>query len=323
MNVRPAARLALCLAVLAFPHLARADGIAFVVNSKDASISEIDVATQKEIRRVPVLREPHHMALTPDGKSLLVGDTAGNALFYLDPHTGEVQRRLTISDPYQITFSPDGRYLTVAGLARNQIDIYDAATMQLLHRVPAPTMPSHINYSPNSSMVYVSLQGSDSLIAIATASGQVAWKTRVGRTPAGVLWHDGRLLVGIMGSDCVAVVDPLDGHVERCIRTGRGAHVMFIPPDRKAIYVSNRVDGTISVLDPATLAVERTFKVPGGPDDMDFAPDGRIWISQRWTEHIGIMDPATGAIETVPVGRSPHGIWLDTHMPPPVLAARG
>jgi YVTN family beta-propeller protein len=52
---------------------ANAAGLAFVINSGDASVSLIDVDTHREVRRIPVLREPHHMALTPDGKSLLVG----------------------------------------------------------------------------------------------------------------------------------------------------------------------------------------------------------------------------------------------------------
>src|SRR6195952_745747 len=105
----------------------RPERLAFVLNSADASISEIDIDSRREIRRIPVLREPHHMALTPDGRSLVVGDTAGNAAFFLDAQTGVMQRHVPLSDPYQLQYSPDGRYLTVAGLARDQVDIYDAA----------------------------------------------------------------------------------------------------------------------------------------------------------------------------------------------------
>jgi YVTN family beta-propeller protein len=111
-------------------------GLAFVINSNEASISLIDVGTRQEIRRIPVLREPHHMALTPDHRLLLVGDTAGNEMLFLNPTTGNVEKRMTISDPYQFGFSPDGKWLVVNGLLRNQIDIYDAATMQLASRVP-------------------------------------------------------------------------------------------------------------------------------------------------------------------------------------------
>jgi len=298
-------------ASLATPALAA--HLAFVINSNDASISLIDIDTQTELKSIPLLREPHHMALSPDHRSLLVGDTAGNAIFFFDPATGDLQKQMTISDPYQLVFSPDGRYLTVAGLARNQIDIYEAGTMRLLHRIAAPKMPSHINYSPDSSRVFVSLQETDSVVAIAPATGQVLWTAKVGKTPAGVLWHDGKLLVGIMGEAHVAVVNPDNGQVERIIPTGRGAHVLFVPHDRHVIYVTNRVDGTVSVLDPVSLNVVRTLKIPGGPDDIDFAPDGKLWATLRWRQEVAVIDPNTGATQTIRVSRSPHGIWLNTH----------
>ena len=64
----------LCLALLLIACPAAASGLAFVINSGGASISLVDMSSQKELRRIPVLREPHHVALSPDGRSLLVGD---------------------------------------------------------------------------------------------------------------------------------------------------------------------------------------------------------------------------------------------------------
>jgi YVTN family beta-propeller protein len=303
----------LCLAALLAPAFAEAADLAFVLNSNDASVSLLDIHTHQEIKRIPLLREPHHMALTPDHHGAVIGDTAANTLFFLDPRTGDLQRQVTISDPYQLQFSPNGRLLTVAGLARNQIDIYDANSLALLHRIPARAMPSHINYSPDSARVFVSLQETNRLIAIDTATGKILWNTKVGQTPAGVLWNRGKLLVGIMGEAHIAVVNPDTGQVERSIPTGRGAHTLFVTHDGTKIYATNRVDGTLTVIDPVSLAVERTIRVPGGPDDLDFAPDGKIWAGLRFAQSVAIIDPATGAIERIRVGRSPHGIWLNTH----------
>jgi YVTN family beta-propeller protein len=286
-----------------------------VVNSNDASIDMIDLVTHQITRTIPLLREPHHLVLSPDGKSLVVGDTAGNSLFLLDPRTGDVQRRVAVSDPYQLQYSPNGKLLTVAGLARNQIDIYDAGSFTLLHRVPARSMPSHIAYTPDGRVVFVSLQGTNALIAIRTADGAVLWNVKVGRTPAGVFWHNGRILVGIMGDAHIAVVDPASGRVERTIPTGRGAHTMFYNLDHSLIYATNRVDGTVTVLDPVTLAVKRTLVVRGGPDDLEFAPDGKIWAALRFAQSVAVIDPQTGSIERIAVGRSPHGIWMNTHLP--------
>jgi len=46
---------------------------------------------------------------------------------------------------------------------------------------------------------------------------------------------------------------------------------------------------------------------------MDFAPDGKIWVTRRWAQSVAVVDPLTGAFQTMQTGRSPHGIWLNTH----------
>jgi YVTN family beta-propeller protein len=293
--------LAVLLAVIPLP-LAAAPSV-FVVNSNDADISVIDQVTHRVVDTLPLLREPHHLVLSPDRKSLVVGDTRGNSLFFLDPR----------SDPYQLRYSPNGQWLTIAGLARNQVDIYDARSLALLHRVPARTMPSHIDYTPDSAAVFVSLQGTDHLIAIKTSDGAVLWNKRVCSTPAGVMWWQGMILVGCMGEAHINVVRPADGEVTRRIATGKGAHTMFLSPDHRLIYATNRVDGTISVIDAATLAVQRTLDVPGGPDDLEFAPDGQIWASLRFAQSVAVIDPRSGVFDRISVGRSPHGIWMNSH----------
>jgi DNA-binding beta-propeller fold protein YncE len=308
-------RRALAAVFLLLPLLAAtpsvASGLAFVINSGGASVSLVDMSSEKELRRIPVLREPHHLALSPDGKSLLVGDTVGNEMLFLDPATAALQKRMPVADPYQLGFSPNGRFLVVNGLARNQVDVYDAAGMQLLKRFPAATMPSHLDFAPDSSRVFVSLQGTDSMLAIDLNKLAVLWTEKIGKTPAGVLWHDGRVLVADMGTDYVAAVDPADGHVTGRIHTGKGAHNLFLSPDHKVIWVNNRAGGTTTSLDATTLAPLRSYAIPGGPDDIAFAPDGRLWITRRWAEKVAVLDPATGDYQTIEVGRSPHGLFLN------------
>lgn len=303
------------LPLLFWTPAARA-GAVLVMNSAGASLSLLDSVTLKEVRRIPVLREPHHWALSPDGRSLLVGDSGANELFAYDPATFVLQRRIPVADPYQLGFSPDGRFLVVNGLLRNQVDVYDGATLRLLRRFPLASMPSHLAFAPDSSMVFVSLQGSDKLAAIDLRAMRVRWTAPVGRTPAGVLWLDGRVLVADMGSDSFAVLDPVDGKVERRVVTGRGCHQLYLSPDRRTLWVNNRVAGTTSALDPETFAIRRTYKLPSGPDDIAFAPDGKLWITQRFGRSVAVLDPATGAVRTVETGRSPHGIFFNAAATP-------
>jgi YVTN family beta-propeller protein len=304
-------RLLLGLLLLApLRVIAAPAGIAVVLNSGDASISLLNAATGAELKRIPVLREPHHVALSPDGSSLLVGDSSGNEMLFLNPATGEIMRRMALADPYQLGFSPNGKFLTVTGIARNQVDVYDAATMQLAHRFPLSSMPSHLAYAPDSSMVYITLQGTDRVAALDLKRMAVVWTAECGKTPAGILWLNGKLLVADMGTDHFVVMDPTDGHVERSIRTGRGTHQLFLAPDGQTLWVNDRVDGTTVAVDPKTLNVVRTYKVGGGPDDIEFARDGRLWITQRFAKGVAVLDPVSGDVTSFPVGRSPHGIFL-------------
>jgi YVTN family beta-propeller protein len=309
-------RIFRCLAAAGLLVLAAAAAsakTAIVLNSDDDSLSVIDGDTYKETSRVHIGRAPHHLMLTPDKRYLIVAMSEGNELVFIDRSTGAIAKRVEVSDPYQIGFSPDGKWFVSNSLRLDRIDIFDAATFELKHRLPAPTMPSHIAFAPDSKTVFISLQGTDKVIAIDLDSGNVDWTVPVGRQPAG-MWTDkaGNILVGVMGSDYIAELDPKTGATLRRIVTGRGAHNFQASPDGKSLYVTNRVAGTVSVLDANTLAITGLIQAPGGPDDMMFSPDGsQIWVTGRWRASVDVIEAGSGALKaTIPVGRSPHGIFL-------------
>jgi len=130
------------------------------------------------------------------------------------------------------------------------------------------------------------------------------------------------VLTAIMGSDHVAVLDPANGRITRTILTDKGAHNIFLTPDRAKIYVTNRVAGSLTVLDAKTLGFIKRIPMPGGPDDLCFAPDGRLWIALRFSSRVGVYDPLTDKTAHIPVGRSPHGIFISTLLTDhPALAA--
>jgi YVTN family beta-propeller protein len=291
--------------------------LAMVMNSGEASVSIIDMNSRQVIKTTPTLREPSHWALSPDKTKLYIADASGNSLFILDPLTGDGLGSKRIADPYQLAYTPDQKYLVVNALRLDHVDVYDAASLDLVKRFAAGSMPSHLDFSPDSKWSFNSCQGSDTLVSIDLQSMSIRWKSKIGSTPAGVLWLNGKILTCIMGSDHVAVIDPLTGAVIRTVVTGIGPHNLFLSPDRSVLYVSNRLGGSLAALDPVTLTLQRSYKLPGGPDDMGIAPDGKLWIALRFREKVAVMDAATGDYDTIDVGRSPHGIFLNTEMRKP------
>jgi YVTN family beta-propeller protein len=292
--------------------------LAIVMNSGEASVSVIDMATHQVIRTLPTLREPSHWALTPDRSKLYIADASGNALFIVDPRTGTGLGHKTIADPYQLGFSPDHRYLVVNALRLNYVDFYNANDLSLAKRFTVGKMPSHLDFSPDSRWSFSSMQESGTLVSFDLTNLTVRWTANVGSTPAGVLWHDGKVLVCVMGADHVVQVDPVNGKVLRQIKTGVGPHNIFLTPDGKTIYVSNRIGGSLAALDPVTFEVRRTYPFhAAGPDDVSVGPDGKLWVTLRFREQVAVLDPVSGNYETIEVGRSPHGIFLSTELKRP------
>lgn len=288
-----------------------ASGLVVVLNSGEATFSRIDLATRREVDRQKALREPHHIIRGPGDTGLILADSGGNEFLFVDPAGGQVRARAPISNPYHLALSPNAASMIVLSLRRDQIDLYDASDIRLVRRFAMPVKPSHPAYAPDGRMAFATLQGTGEAVAIDTGTQELRWRSVVGPEPAGIAWAPcGLLVAGIMGADHVAAINPDDGRVERQIVTGRGAHAVFPGPNGDVLFVTNRVAGTISVLDGQTLQELRRYTTPGGPDCLAFTPDGKeLWYTRRWAQSVGVLDLASGeVVAIIRVGRSPHGI---------------
>ncbi|MDR5794216.1 beta-propeller fold lactonase family protein [Caballeronia sp. LZ008] len=320
---RPTVAQLIGVAVLWFAQAtAHADDV-IVLNSADASISVIDQGSQKVIDTYPVGKEPHHLMATPDNRSLIVANSVANNLVLLDPKSGKVQRWIpNIEDPYQLGFSSDRQWFVTNGLRLDRVDIYryDGKDFSLAKRVPLAKMPSHMIFTADSKIAFVTLQESGEVAAIDLATQTVLWKMPVGKAPAG-LWltpGDKYLLIGMTGADYVAVVDWRERKIVKTIHTDKGAHNFRSLADGHHVLVSNRVGSTISILDQDNLTTVGTITgLLPGPDDMELSQDKRyLWVTFRFTRYVGVVDMKTlKLLNTIKVGKSPHGIYFYNRAP--------
>ena len=300
----------------------------FVLNSQDADVSVVDPVTHAVVQRIPTGKEPHHLYLTPDEKSVIVANAASNSLTFLDPVNGTVQRTVrNIVDPYHLRFSPDMKWFVTAANRLNHVDLYHwqpqdpVQPLKLVKRIEAPKTPSHLAIDSRSSVVYASLQDSDELLAIDLATQAPRWKVKVGAMPADIFLtaDDRTLLVALTGDKGVEAWD-VTGAAPRLLKrivTGAGAHAFRARGDKRHVFVSNRVANTISLIDTQTLAVVSEFNAPGGPDCMEVTADGRtLLVTSRWARKLTYIDIGSRQIvRQVAVGRSPHGVWTLDHAP--------
>ncbi len=302
--------------------LAQIKSPVFVLNSLSASVSVIDPRTWTETHRIATGKEPHHIYMTPDEKSIIVANALSDSLTFIDPRTAVVQRTLTgILDPYQLRFSPDMKWFVTAANRLNHIDIYrwDGQNPSLVKRIATGKTPSHLWIDSKSTTIWATMQDSDELVTIDLATQTLKSRVSTGPMPADVFVtpDDKTLLVGLTGGTGVEVYD-LVGGIPRLVKTlptGAGAHAFRALGDRTHVLVSNRVANTVSKIDYTRLQVVDEFPGPSGPDCMEVSRDGKtLLVSSRWAKKLSVIDMASRKVlRQVKVGKSPHGVWTLDH----------
>ena len=127
------------------------------------------------------------------------------------------------------------------------------------------------------------------------------------------LTPDGRFfVVADMLRNGIWVIDANTLTYSRFIHTGLGAHGIYPSRDGRRLFVSNRDEGTISVLDSGTLAPLALWRIPGGgsPDMGGVTADGKqLWLSGRYDNVVYVFDTTTGALlHKIRVDAGPHGL---------------
>jgi YVTN family beta-propeller protein len=96
-------------------------------------------------------------------------------------------------------------------------------------------------------------------------------------------------------------------------RSGSGPEGLAISPDGSSLWVANRDDGTVTILDPYTLATQSTMISGRAPVRDAFTPDGnRAYVVNAGEGAVTVFDPrARTRLGSIPVGLYPLGIAID------------
>jgi YVTN family beta-propeller protein len=296
-----------------FPNLV------YVPNSESNTVDVIDPNTFKVVDHFPVGRQPQHVVPSYDLKTLYATNDLGNTLTPIDPRTGKPSAPIPVEDPYNMYFTPDGRFAIVVAERLQRLDFRDAHTMHLERSLPVPCKGiDHMDFSADGRYLIASCEFAGAVLKVDVANQAVMGRLLLknGGMPQDVkLSPDGKVFY--VADQVAGGVFMVDGETFKDIGflpTGRGAHGLYVSRDSTFMYVSNRREGSISVVDFATRAVSTTWHIPGGgsPDMGGVSTDGKVlWLSGRYNSVVYAIDTATGAVlARVPVGRGPHGLCV-------------
>ena len=294
----------------------------YVPNLQSNTVTVIDQATNKVIQTIPVGQQPQHVVPSYDLKTLWVNNDKGNSLTPIDPQTGAVGAAVPVEDPYNLYFTPDGTRAVVMAEALKKMDFRDPHTMALLHSMPVPCSGlNHMDFAPDGRSAVAACEFDGQLLQVDMTNGQekVLQTLKVGGMPQDVkLSPDGSVFyVADMQNNGVHVIDAQKFTEIAFLKTGKGAHGLYPSRDATKLYVSNRGEGSITVIDFATRTIVAKWVFDNGkgsPDMGGVSADGKVlWLSGRYDNVLYAIDTTTGKLITSPikVGREPHGacVW--------------
>lgn len=292
----------------------------YVPNNRSSSVSVIDPTTFRVIQTVKVPVSPEHVVPSWDLRTLWVNSDRGNALTPIDPATGRFGRPVPVDDPYNLYFSPDGRWAIVMSEAAHQIVFRDARTMAVYKKVPVSCEGvNHVDFSPDGRYFIASCEYSGDLIKVDTAKEQVIGQLHLSAphpmpqdvkiSPDGRTWY-----VADMHTSGIWILNGDAFTPPRFMATGAGAHGLYVSRDSKYLYVTNRGEGSISLLNFATGKLVAKWRIPGGgsPDMGGLSADGTVmWMSGRYHGVVYAIDTRDGhLIRKIKVGDEPHGLLV-------------
>jgi YVTN family beta-propeller protein len=305
--------------------------LVYVPNTISNSVQVIDPTTYQVIDSFPTGREPHHVVPGWDLTTLYVNDTQGNDLIPIDPVTGKPGAKIPVVDPYNLYFSPDGKFGLVMAERFNRIDVVDPHTFAVDHSLPVPCAGvNHADTDKDRGFFVASCEFSGHLIVFDAHATKVLKEIDLnghdtpGATSPQEAYHSGgakanlrkgasampqdvRLspngkyfLAADMLRNGVWVIDAASLEFTKFIQTGKGAHSIYPSRDAKRLFVANRDEGTISVLDSESLDILAKWTIPGGgsPDMGGVTADGKeLWLSGRYHAEVYVFDTETGGLK--------------------------
>jgi YVTN family beta-propeller protein len=306
------------------PSIVHDRAYVYVPNTNSNDVYVIDQRTMRVVSVFAGGNEPQHVVPSYDLKTLYVtADKPGSgSLTPINPKTGKPGRPIGVDDAYNMYFTPNGAYAVVVQESYTRLAFYNPHTW-VLHdslRIPACAGMDHMDFTADGKQALVSCEFANRLAVVDVATHRLVRTVDLHQVSGGMpqdvkLSPDGRVFyVADMMADGIYLIDATSFRVLGFQRTGKGAHGLYISRDSAQMYVTNRDQGSISVIDLATRRPVAKWIVPGGgsPDMGNVSADGTVlWLSGRYNNVVYAISTHDGhLIAKIPVGTGPHGLCV-------------
>lgn len=217
------------------PESSRAAGVS------PSFVYRVDVRRLRIDRVLPVGLVPKFLAVTPDGRDLLVSNWCSYDLSVLSLASGRPVATLPIGPyPRGIAVSPDSRRAYVAVMGGDDVAVVNLRTLAVVGHITVGLSPRHLVISPSGRFLYATLNGAGQVVKVDLRSRAVVAR----------------------------------------VSTGRDPRSMAMAPDGRALYVVNYLSNTVTVLRAADLMPLQTLPTGRNPVGISYDPvTNCVWVA--------------------------------------------
>ncbi len=322
----------------------------YVANGSTSSVSILDPYTLKLIETLALDSEyrPHHWALSPDGKSVLLsapnadlsgghggsaeepdaGGSAGggahgavhggggqaseamSAVYRIDTATRKATRLAEIdATVHNAAYTRDGKQVLLGMMEHGMLAAYDASSFKELWSLDVGEMPLEVSPTPDGKTALVALSGS-AQVAVVDLSTQRSSNLPVGMVPIAAWLGGGSAYVTNEGDKSVSVVSLKSLTVESTFPAGGTPGQAFTSPDGNELWIALEDVGKLRIADPKSGKMLAEISAGVKPHGIAFEPSGkRVFVTDEGDGKVLVFDRAKRELlSTIDVGGEPNGI---------------
>jgi YVTN family beta-propeller protein len=264
---------------------------AYVANEYTNDVSVISTASKVTVATIPVGQNPFGIAVSPSGARVYVTNITSNTVSVIDTATRTVVATVPIPGPPSLGAGPRGvavdptssRVYVANWLART-VTVIDATTNTVIASVVTPSQLVHLAVNPAGTRLYV--------------SG----------------WPIGPSSIFVVDTASLAIVGTISVNTVESIS---------VSPDGARLYLPNRFDNFVTVVDTATNTVTANIPIAGPGIAASLNASGSKLYVLNSTQNVQAIDTATYAVSStsalVPPGSFAFGNSFVVENPEPCL----
>ncbi|MEP3227218.1 MAG: beta-propeller fold lactonase family protein [Parasphingorhabdus sp.] len=283
-------------------------GTLLVGNKGEDSLSFIDLASGREVARRDTGKNPHEVAISPDGRLAAVVSYGAAHIDIFDIAAREKIETINLSpgkSPHGIIWLDDGRIIASTE-GSDSITVVSPPSgdnqTRAISQISTGQKGSHmVAVSPDKKRAYTSNMQSGTVTVLDLANESKIADLPAGTEPEGLaITPDGKTLwVADRRSDELRIFDTSNLTELATIKTGKFPIRVAISPDGETAVTSDLGDGALSLFDVEKRELKSTIKVSGsqqaGQVTILFSRDGkRLYVAETGLNKIAEIDMVNG-----------------------------